>query len=303
MAREIVDERMADFEQRLVQRFEDPAQANAEAFKDPDFQYLLTRAQHAYARNGEAEMADTLVDIIAERSKISERNRLMMALNSAVETAAVLTPNEFSELSLCFLLRYTARKDVIGLNSFKQYFSNQITPLLPDLSREISSYQYLEATQCASIDVTSVDLRNVFVTNYGGVFCKGFTLDELKNHLPEGLKDVFDNNSLLIPCLHDSSKLQFDVSNSEVLEKKLSGTSLNQDQRQNLRGLFENRFWSEADFTEILTPQLSEFGTLLDLWKNTPLNNLKLTSLGIAIGHSNLRRVCGFDTDLSVWIK
>jgi hypothetical protein len=41
----------------------------------------------------------------------------------------------------------------------------------------------------------------------------------------------------------------------------------------------------------------------MDVWTNTPLKGFKLTSLGIAIGHANARRVVGFDAPLDIWIK
>ena len=107
VAREIVDARMADFEQRILSRFAESDSVNPEAFKDPDFQYLLTRAQHAYARRGDQEIGDLLVSMIAERSKLEKPDRLSMSLNSAIEVAATLTENEFAELTICFLLKHT----------------------------------------------------------------------------------------------------------------------------------------------------------------------------------------------------
>src|SRR4051794_27193861 len=76
LAREIVDARLRDIEEKIIQRFAADRLTRTEAFKDPDFQYLLTRAQHAYARSGDPKIADTLVDLIAQRSKHTDRNRL-----------------------------------------------------------------------------------------------------------------------------------------------------------------------------------------------------------------------------------
>src|SRR5229473_350490 len=99
VAREIVDERLRDFEQRVIGRFADTSSTRSEAFKDPDFQHVVIRAQNAYARSGDEQVRETLVDLIARRSMETDRTRLLLSLDEAVEKAALLTKNEFAELS------------------------------------------------------------------------------------------------------------------------------------------------------------------------------------------------------------
>lgn len=61
---------------------------------------------------------------------------------------------------------------------------------------------------------------------------------------------------------------------------------------------------------ELLTPvidALIEIGpcmrSLNDLWTTTPLPNILLTTVGIAIAHANYRRVTGVAAPLSIWIS
>lgn len=302
VAREIVDARLVDLEQRLIEKFTTPGQANTGAFKDPDFQYLLTRAQHAYARSGDKQVADTLVDIIAERSKLSKRDRLMMALNAAVDVAPTLTANEFAELSLVFLIRYTAIHGQVSLDGFKQYFQKTIAPLLPDIATTRSSYQYLEGQRCSSIEISSISVQKAFHSNYGGLICKGFTLENLKKHLPDDKKHILDGSPLLIPCLHDPSRLQFRALTGEEALDQLKNFDLEEEQRNNVVSVFKGAFMSLEEIKTALIPLIPKFGTFTDLWDSTLLKNLTLTSIGIAIAHSNLRRLCGFEADLSIWI-
>jgi hypothetical protein len=150
IAREIVDARLADFKEQLIEKFVDAGTANSTAFMDPDFQYALTRAQHAYARSGDEGVCDILIDLIAARSKQTDRSRLSLTLNDAVEKAAVLTKNEFAELSLSYLIRYV-NLGAVTLPSFGARLSQFVSPLLPDISTENASYQYIEAQSCGSI--------------------------------------------------------------------------------------------------------------------------------------------------------
>src|SRR5262245_20123893 len=109
-AADLAEARMKAFQARILERFAQPAQANPEAFRDPDFQYLLGDAQEAVARSGDEAVRDTLVDIIARRSMETRRSRLAITLNEAATRAANLTLNEFAALSLIYILRYTANR-------------------------------------------------------------------------------------------------------------------------------------------------------------------------------------------------
>ena len=105
VAEQIAEKRMRDLEDRIVERLSTQQSMRREALEDPDFQYLLTTAHHAYARSGSEQVADTLVDLISRRSEETDRTRLALSLNTAVETCSRLTKNEFAELSVCFLIR------------------------------------------------------------------------------------------------------------------------------------------------------------------------------------------------------
>src|SRR6267378_6942313 len=94
-ARKITDERINAFQRSVLARFAKPGQANPDAFKDPDFQYVLADAQEAVARSGDEAVRETLVDIVARRSMEKDRNRLALTLNHAAKVAADLTENEF----------------------------------------------------------------------------------------------------------------------------------------------------------------------------------------------------------------
>jgi hypothetical protein len=99
-ARRIADERIAVFRHSILKRFAEPNRADPEAFKEPDFQYLLADAQEAVARSGDEAVRETLVDIVARRSLEKNRSRLALTLNDAATRAANLTQNEFAALLL-----------------------------------------------------------------------------------------------------------------------------------------------------------------------------------------------------------
>jgi hypothetical protein len=242
--------------------------------------------------------------MIAERSKHEQHGRLRMSLNSAIEMVAELTENEFAELSLCFLLRYTRTFSVGDLQTFSTYFERCVKPFLKYASRELPSYQYLEAKQCAHMEVVTRNLYDMLRATYGGIFNNGFTVEDLRSHLPAENKNFFDNSALLIPCLNDGTKLQFRALNGQELEDGLKNSVLPPAVITNMRGLFENRMWVDADFVPRLSSYMPEFAELDDLWKNTALKQMKLTSLGIAVAFCNVKRLIpDWNATLDTWIR
>lgn len=192
-ARQIVDARLVDFEKRIMEKFTESGVGNSQAFADPDFQYVVRTSQHAYARTGDEQVRDALIDLIARRSTALDRTRLQLTLNEAVDKAAVLTRNEFAELSLCYLLKYTINHGISSLGKFAAYFHQHIAPLLDDISLESASYQYIDAQSCGNLGLGSIDAISIFRTNYGGIFSRGFERSQLDGHLPEGKKDVLES--------------------------------------------------------------------------------------------------------------
>jgi hypothetical protein len=302
-AQEIVDDRLKDFAERLLPRFADPQKARSEAFRDPDFQYLLGKAQHTYARSGDAEIRDILIDLISERSKQKDRTRLALSLNEAVEKAALLTANEFAELSLVYLLRYTKQTSVVSVASLVSYLKTYIVPLLPDISNENTSYSYIQAQGCGNIELVELDLMGVLRHSYLGIIVKGFAIEEITASLPDDKKNVFDNSNLVIRSLHNSDKFQLNATNKEVFVNLINNV-LSASEIDLVWGVQERSVLSEQELIDKLRPPIPEFETLLQLWNSTPLHKMTLNPVGIAIAHANVTRVVpDFRAGLNIWIK
>ena len=166
--------RMAELEQKVMERLASQGTTSAEALKDPDFQYMLTRAHHLYARSGDPQIADTLVDLIGHRASQTDRSRLTLTLNDAVDKTALLTKNEFASLSLVYTLKQTKRTNIGNFLPFLEWLEKSVLVFVPDISDEETSYLYLQALSCTQINpLARLPLRTA-MCRYAGVLSKGF---------------------------------------------------------------------------------------------------------------------------------
>ncbi|MDR6904266.1 LPO_1073/Vpar_1526 family protein [Rhizobium miluonense] len=298
MASAIVDQRLKDFETKIMERFETGQDANPEAFADPDFQYLIGRSQHAYARSGDELTADVLVDLIAQRSMQTARTRLALSLNEAVEKSAYLTENEFAELSLCYIARYTRRENIRNFPMFCEHLKQNFEPFFQFISRQDSSYSYLAAQSLADVGVVAISLMDTFHQNYGGVLSLGNERPRYEELL--GANFEIDYPNLTQTSIHDPGKLQVGILSKDQLKTKLATYGI-EDKTEPLWAV--QTFMTKEQLIDAARSHFPDIELLFDLWEKTPLHRLSLTSVGIAIAYANAKRVISdFEADLGIWI-
>jgi hypothetical protein len=291
-------ERMDALRDEILKRFAEAGQADPEAFKDPDFQYMLNDAQKAVARSGDAAVRDTLVDLVARRSLEKGRTRIAITLAEAATKVANLTSEEFAALSLAYLVRYTIDRSVNNLATLGTYIQTKLVPFAKAVSKERSSYWHLQSQSCANIEMGEVDILAALTRAYGGVLGDGFTREQLESHLPDGKKDAFD--PFLMQCINNGGKLQPRALNFQDLKDNAGDAALTENELRNVWNVFENTI---NDASARITSVAPDAPILFDAWAHTPLKHLTLTSVGIAVAHAHAVRVIDLKAPLNIWIK
>ncbi len=272
-----------------------------ETFVDPDIQYSLRAAQLTYARSGDPDVADVLVDLLVDRTRAVERNILQISLTEALEVAAKLTPDQYAALSLIWLMRYTMNSGITNRESLRSYITKNIAPLVPSIKTGIATFQHLEYAGCGNLGVSAVTLEQVFRSNYSGLFCKGFTEDQLSSAFGETIPS--EVRSLVIPCLNDSQLLQINMLNENDFKAKADVLGLDDIVRQKLRSL-NGVLFNDDELRSYLIESHEIMDTLFEMWSNSGLRQMTLTTVGVTIAHANCRRILGESpADLSIWIN
>lgn len=284
---------LANFFERLSnERIED--KEIVEEFKNPDMQYSYVEAQKSYIRLGTKELEDTLAQLLVDRLKEKNRTLLQIALGEAITVVPILLPEQLDILAICFRLRYTKRLNVNNLESFYNYLTVYILPHICGEQKKNSLYQHLVYAKTGSIDMGEITLEGLFSKTYTGLFMKGFDTSEVETYINK-------YPLLFTRCLHDSSKLQINAIDSDVLSTKLLEANVLLEDKSTIETLFTQNQFQTNEIKDFICENLPPAKMIFDLWNST-LKHFTLTSIGIVLGANRSKQICGESFDMNIWI-
>jgi hypothetical protein len=266
---------------------------------DPDFQYALLTVQKEYARNGDQELGDLLINLLVDRSKQQQRDILQIVLNESLATAPKLTNDQLAALSTIFLLRYTETNGISTHQSLGNHFDMYLAPFASKLVKNTSCYQHLAYSGSGAMDFGSASLVAILCDRFQGHFQNGFDQEEiLAREISIGNDPRFFMN-----CLNNSSKLQVNAINRKSLDNEFEKHSISSEDRLKIIDLFEIGKMNEVEMRDTCVSIRPYMSNLFETWSESLMGQFSLTSVGIAIGHANIKRLVGNFSDLSIWIN
>lgn len=299
VAKEIARTRAEEITEAFLLKLQ---QENPDGFKksnDPDFQYALFTVQKEYARNGDKELGDLLVDLLVDRSKQEQRDILQIVLNESLGTAPKLTESQLAVLAVIFLFKHTQSFGVGNHQMFAEYLDTHVAPFAPKLVKNEACYQHLEFSGSGAIGLMTVSLEGILGTTYQGQFLKGF---EEKEIIDRGISIGLDQR-FFIPCLNDPSKLQVRANSKELLDNALEEYAILAEDRVQIQALFDLGKMNDSEIKDKCIEIRPYMCSLFETWSESAMKNFTLTSVGIAIGHANIKRLVGEFANLSIWIN
>ncbi|WP_263378701.1 LPO_1073/Vpar_1526 family protein [Granulicella paludicola] len=299
-AGEIASARAEEITDQFLEKLQKDNPAGIGESQDPDFQYALLTVQKEYARSGNKELGDLLVELLVDRSKQEKREIIQIVLNEALNTAPKLTESQLAALALVFLFRNTMNHASTNHANFGLYLDDHVLPFIPKIVRSDACYQHIAFTGCASINgLMDNSLSNQIAVTYQGLFCKGFDNSDIPSGLSAIAKKMF-----FIQCLNDPTKIQVNALNGVSLTAELSTQSIPHEVAAQIKTLFDKNKMSGPEIRtkcESVRPYLKD---LFEVWTASIIGKMTLTSVGIAIGHANVQRVLGRKfAELSQWIN
>ena len=302
VAAQVAIERAESFLDSYFKRAAQEGQVAIQEAENPDFQYVLFSAQKEFARTGDEDLGDLLVQLLVERTKERDRDLKQIVLNESLTVAPKLTAAQLDTLTLIFVLANTANVGMDGLSEFHESLDTEVLPFISGATKKQSGYQHLVYAGCGSYElgIRSGNLAQAYSSKYPGLFCEGFTEDELETI---GLTPEI-KAELIIPCLHNPSLLQAKPPDNQTMDDACSRMGVEPEKAEKLKALQAQKVISDDKVKDYLVSVRPYMKDLFEAWDNTPMGIMTLTSVGIAIGNANAERRVGSDfADLSIWIE
>lgn len=298
LARETAEKRAREITNQFIQELAEKHPAGMQAAEDPDFQHSLFTVQKEFARCGDKELGDILVDLLVDRTKQKDRSLLQIVLNESLSVAPKLNAQQLDILTCCFHVVYVFRGDIGNIAMFSDYLENVILVFSDSINSKPSNYKHIEFVGCTEIREGKRDIINVITENYRAFFSKGYQRDAIKA-IEEREPNIIDVH---IPCFHDFALLQPGGINDNVTKQMCADKGISEESANQLIQLNAQYVMNQQEAREFLEKICPRFPKFLDDAANTQFNSMELTSVGIAIAHAHSRKKIGFDADLSIWI-
>lgn len=299
VAAETATLRAKEITEDFLSKLEKENPAGVSKASDPDFQYALFTAQRDYARCGDKELEALLVDLLVDRSKHEQRDIIQIVLNESLVTAPKLTEGQLASLALVFLFKYTQNHSLGNHQLLGAYLDSHANPFVAKASKSQASFQHMEFAGCGAIGMGEVKLEAALETHYQGLFLKGFDATEIATRQ---ITIGFDTR-FFIQCLNDPTKVQVRANSKETLAKNFEAFGVSEPDRAQIMALFDIGKMNETEIKEKVIAIRPYMKDLFDSWSESAMKQFTLTSVGIAIGHANIKRLVGEFAKLSIWIN
>lgn len=299
IAKDIARSRAEEITEEFVNKLQQQNPIGLEQAKDPDFQHALFGVQKEYARCGDKGIGELLIDILIDRSKHPTRDILQIVLNESLTVAPKLTTDQLAALSIIFLFRYTINNEINSLPTYYKYLDLHIKPFANSISNRQVSYQHLEYSGCGAISISSIELPELIRSQYGGIFSKG--LDETQ----------FESKQFIIPrhspifsrCINNENNIQVNAINEEAIKTEADNHNIPESEIPKLIAMYNESMMSHEEIRDLTINGAPYMSNVFEIWSKSAMKNITLTSVGIAIGHANVKKDIGEFTNLSIWIN
>jgi hypothetical protein len=299
-AAEIAQERAEEITDKFLTNLTEKSPESFDEFKEPAMQDALFTAQKEYAKSGDSDLGDLLVDILVDRAQTQARNMLQLVLDESLKIAPSLTVAQLDTLTLNFLLLRTLSQGLRNFKALEEMIKRDIEPFVDNLLTDQNQYNYLEFHRCGHVRTGSYgNLEAIWLKNYKGLFSKG--IDQ------EAIKEIIENfdqyPQLIKPCIHDNSLLQVAVMDDAILDKEMERLKVAYDIKPKIKKVFNQATMNANEVKELLIKTNPCLQKVFDTFASSRFNKFEISSVGIAIAHANYRRRTGQTLDLSIWIN
>lgn len=269
--------------------------------QEPSVQSTMYNAQKEFAKTGDTNLKEQLIDLLIQRIDSEERSLKQIVLDEAISIIPKLTQDQINILSLVFSAVYCNHQDIVNLPSLINHINNRLIKFYPIGKTSYSFFTHLQFTGCCTMLSGGSSYKpfdEIFKRKYKGFFIKGFTDKELNDEFGEDKDKI---KPLLIRCIQNPIAFQFNPLNDEVFKSQIKRDNLGNIGNRAMS--FQNKYlMTNQEINNFLDSKNSNFKSFIADWKENDFKTIRPTSVGFAIGILNYNRITGLNIPLESFI-
>jgi hypothetical protein len=294
-------ERAEEITDNFIEQFYTKIPHLEESLKEPSIQSSMFNAQKEYAKTGDKDLKEQLLDLLIQRIDSEERSLKQIVLDEAITIIPKLTQDQINLLSLIFSAVYLNHTDIDDIPSLLNYLDNKLLNFYPKETISYSFFSHLQFTGCCTIlseGSTYKPFEQILKSRNTAFFVKGFTEEEFKIEFGENSEKL---RPLLMRCFQNPIALQFNSLNDNVFKFKKKQLNLGAlgDKAMAFR---KKHLLSDLEVSNFLISKNIIQEKFLKEWKESNFKTMKPTSVGFAIAILNYNRITGNNIHLDTFI-
>lgn len=272
-----------------------------EKLQEPGVQSTIFNIQKEYAKTGDKDLKNQLLDLLIQRIDSEERSLKQIVLDEAIKIIPKLTHSQINILTLTFSAIHFNHQNIVSLPSLINFLNNKLLCFYTKESKSYSFFTHLQFTGCCTILPEGSSYKpydQIIISRYKALFIKGFTEQDFKNEFTD---DIIKLRPLIMRSIQNPNTLQFNPLNDEVFKERITQHNLGSIGNKAIE--FQDKFMmSDNEIIDFLESKNSLFRNFSTDWKENDLKTIRPTSVGFAIAILNYNRVTGEDVPLEHFI-
>lgn len=302
-AKDIASARAEQITERFLKELAEKNPSALQSASDPDFQHSVFEAQKAFARSGEENLEDILVNLLSNRAAEPNRNLKQVVLNEAITVSSKLTSLQINTITLLFRVSHTVRCGLLTIQNLADLITNEILPFFEGMPDGEQTYRYLAFTGVATVEMSQNNFIQILRQEYQGVCSKGVdeaTVNQIVSEEPR-LKNYFAK----LPNSEPADNFHLSISTPVQLESILKSIGITSDEFiSSIKNLLLLNPMSDEEIKSQLVAFNPKIQTLIDVWDKSLAKQTVLTPVGMAIGHANAtKHGTLIDSPLGIWVN
>ena len=288
-AKNIAEARVNELMEGYFKKLSNEDTVDLNIISDPRFQCSLYEAQKEYAKSGDTNLKEELINILLEKTKSNNPKKKDIILDEIINILPKISEKDKDFLTLKFIFGYKFF-DLLNLKNFNNHINESMIFFHEKFkSKEFKeNLEYLEYNRCI-LTMEGVkewnNLEHIFSKTYTGFFSLGFSKEEFE----ENIKENIDNyKNIVMPSLKYNNKFQFRFLRSTDLEDFLLKNNMI-EKKERLINLFSKTISPELEIKSNLENINIKMKDFIEYWdnKNTSFKFYRLTPLGKIISILN----------------